>query len=261
MSKLRNECWRNMPCRVISNRQATKTSGLRKYNSIAARIVIAICLSGCGQEMENQRRVESQEQTAVFADGTASRPIPNHAISASLSAAASNSVTQKQSNRHWQDSVELDDKGGYLTGKVNGELVDTVPDSVLHRFDYQRLIQRGRERFQISCVPCHDQVGNGNGMVARRGFKYPPSYHTDRLRHQPLGYIFNVATNGRGQMPAHGDYLSTDDLWAITAYVRTLQFSQYASASDLGASDLKFIEQSKAISDRAATDIRLDGSK
>lgn len=248
MSRLRKEPARNVPTGAISILRL-------------ARGIVMICLAGCGQEMENQRRVESQEQTDVFVNGSASRPIPSHTIGASASAAASISLEQNQANRHWQDSIEVDDEGEYLTGKIDGELVETVPDRVLLRFDYPQLIRRGRDRFQISCVPCHDQTGSGNGMVARRGLKFPPSYHTDRLRRQPLGYIFNVATNGRGQMPAHGDSLSTDDLWAITAYVRTLQFSQYAPASDLTAADMNLVQQSQANSRQASSENRLDDSK
>jgi cytochrome c553 len=262
MSRLRSEWWRSVRGGMTFFRQFINTRVCCKVASnVTYGMIIMICLSGCGQEMENQRRLESQEQTDIFVDGSASQPIPKHAIGASASAVASVSLNQHQANRNWQDSIEADDAGGYLTGKSGGDLVNIVPDQVLLRFDYPKLIQRGRERFQISCVPCHDQTGSGNGMVARRGLKFPPSYHTDRLRHQPLGYIFNVATNGRGQMPAYGDYLSTDDLWAITAYVRTLQFSQYAPASDLTAADLELAEQSEAISIRAAAENRLDGSK
>lgn len=196
-------------------------------------------MSGCTQEMMNQRRVESQEATEAFPDGAASQAIAEHTVSASVSARANTSLAQAQPSRQWLDQMDAADEGGYVTGKVDGELVTEVPTVVLKRFDYRRLIDRGRERFNISCVPCHDQTGSGNGMVARRGLKFPPSYHTAQLRRQPLGYIFNVATHGHGQMPAYGDYLSTDDRWAIAAYVRTLQFSQYVAVSQLSADDLQ----------------------
>ncbi|MEO8494577.1 MAG: cytochrome c [Planctomycetota bacterium] len=202
-------------------------------------MLLVLLLCGCTQEMANQRRVESQEQTDVFPDGTASRAIPEHTIIASAAAAESVSVGPMQANRRWLASADEDDTGGYLTGKSNGELVNTIPDQVLTRYDYDKLLLRGRERFNISCVPCHDQTGSGNGMVARRGLKFPPSYHTDRLRKEPLGYLFNVATNGRGKMPAYGDYLSNDDRWAIVAYVRTLQFAQYADLKALEQDDLE----------------------
>ncbi len=225
---------------------------------------LILLLSGCTQEMANQRRVESQEHTAVFADGAASRPIPEHAINAGASASEFVSVGQTQPSRHWLDLKNQTNEGGYLSGKKDGELVDAVPAKVLEHFSYQQLIRRGRERFSISCVPCHDQTGSGNGMVARRGLKFPPSYHTDRLRGQPLGYIFNVATNGRGQMPAYGDYLSTEDRWAIAAYVRTLQFSQYVPATELTAEDLRNLSSTQSArqgSDLKSTIGNVDDSK
>ncbi len=217
----------------------------RQPGANAWRLIVCFCfalLAGCGQEMQDQRRVESQEATDVFSDGTASRTIPAHTIIASQSASEMVSVGQTQPNRRWLDEANASDEGGYLSGKVAGELVNSIPPPVLERLNYEELLQRGRERFNISCSACHDQTGSGNGMVARRGLKFPPSYHTDRLRAEPLGYIFNVATNGRGQMPAYGDYLSTDDRWAIAAYVRTLQFSQFVDAKKLDETDLKAIK-------------------
>ncbi|GAA4468037.1 hypothetical protein GCM10023156_58700 [Novipirellula rosea] len=137
----------------------------------------------------------------------------------------------------------MDNDDSYWDGKVDGELVDSVPKRVLEQLDMRQLIKRGQQRFNISCSPCHDRVGSGNGMVARRGFKYPPSYHTDRLRQLPLGYVFNVATNGHGEMPSYGDSISTDDRWAIAMYVRTLQFSQYAPKSELDETDLEALQK------------------
>ena len=141
-----------------------------------------------------------------------------------------------QDDAAWLTLAARNDEGGYLSGKADGQLVDTVPPQALVDIGYERLIRRGQERFDVSCVPCHDLTGSGNGMVPRRGFPQPPSYHTDRLRGMPLGYFYNVITNGRGQMPAYGDFLSTDDRWAIAAYVRTLQFSQDA---DLNGSSIQ----------------------
>jgi len=206
-------------------------------------VVVSLVLAGCTQEMMNQRRVESQEATVAFADGAASRPLPEHTVSASRSARANVAVNQRQPSRQWLDQKDETDEEGYLSGRIDGKLVNAIPQRVLRSLGYRQLIERGRERFNISCVPCHDLTGSGNGMVARRGLKFPPSYHTDRLRSQPLGYIFNVATLGRGQMPAYGDYLSTDDRWAISAYVRTLQLSQYVAVSELAADDLVELER------------------
>lgn len=192
---------------------------------------------GCTQEMMNERRVESQELTDAFADGVASRPIPDHAIAASKSALTSISGSQSPIGVPSVAAAQIDNADGYWDGRVDGTLVHSIPKRMLEGRDLRGIIERGQQRFHVSCTPCHDHTGSGNGMVARRGFKYPPSYHTDRLRREPLGYIFNVATNGRGEMPGYGDFISTDDRWAIAAYVRTLQFSQYAPLAELDDSD------------------------
>lgn len=199
--------------------------------------VALMLLSGCAQEMMNQRRVESQEASVAYAGGAASRPIPDRAVLADVTALGSVSAWKVPAESSSFDADLAINKDGYRDGRSAGELVDTIPSPVLEHYDYRQLIQRGRERFNISCSPCHGRTGSGDGMVARRGFKYPPSYHTSRLRSKPLGYIFSVASNGRGEMPSYGDFISTDDRWAITSYVRTLQFSQYAEAKSLSEAD------------------------
>ena len=88
------------------------------------------------------------------------------------------------------------------------------------------MLERGQQRFDIYCAPCHDRLGNGNGMIVRRGFRRPPSYHIDRLRQVPDGYIYDVITNGFGAMPDYAAQIPPRDRWAIVAYVRALQLSQ-----------------------------------
>ena len=216
--------------------------GSQRFASCA--VLCLLLFTGCAQEMMNQRRVESQEHTDAYADGSASRRLPQHTIAASETALTSTSVGQTPVGVPTVRAARTDNDDGYWDGRVDGELVDVIPKRIVEHRDLQELIRRGQQRFNISCAPCHDRTGSGNGMVARRGFKYPPSYHTDRLRQQPLAYIFNVATSGRGQMPSYGDFISTDDRWAITAYVRTLQFSQYAPQSELDESDLQELQES-----------------
>ena len=95
------------------------------------------------------------------------------------------------------------------------------------------MIERGQERFNIYCAPCHDRLGNGNGMIVRRGFRHPPSYHIDRLRKAPNGYFFDVITNGFGAMPDYAAQIRRRDRWAIVAYIRALQLSQNATLNDV----------------------------
>jgi mono/diheme cytochrome c family protein len=99
----------------------------------------------------------------------------------------------------------------------------------------QALLERGQQRFGIYCSPCHGLQGDGNGMIVLRGMKRPPSYHIDRLRESPNGYFYDVITNGFGQMYGYSAQVPPRDRWAIVAYVRALQLSRHARASDLPA--------------------------
>ena len=95
------------------------------------------------------------------------------------------------------------------------------------------VMARGRERFNIYCSPCHGEAGDGNGMIVQRGLKRPPSYHNGRLRKAPLGYFFDVMTNGFGAMLDYSQQVSPQDRWAIAAYIRALQLSQGATQADV----------------------------
>jgi mono/diheme cytochrome c family protein len=90
----------------------------------------------------------------------------------------------------------------------------------------EEVVRRGRERYDIFCAMCHGPVGQGDGMIVRRGYRQPPSYHEDRLRRAPVGYFFRVMTEGFGAMPPYKSQVPVQDRWAIAAYVRALQLSQ-----------------------------------
>lgn len=97
----------------------------------------------------------------------------------------------------------------------------------------EKLLLRGEDRYKVFCTPCHGLQGDGNGMAAMRGMKHPPSYHIDRLRQAPNGYFYDVVTNGFGAMYSYAERISPRDRWAIIAYVRALQLSRNAQASEL----------------------------
>jgi mono/diheme cytochrome c family protein len=118
----------------------------------------------------------------------------------------------------------------FYTGKVDGNLVETLPFPVT-----RTLLERGHERYEIYCAPCHDRVGSGQGMVVRRGFRRPPSLHIDRLREAPIGHFFDVISNGFGAMPDYAAQIPPRDRWAIAAYIRALQLSQHATLADVPA--------------------------
>ncbi|MFH1568051.1 MAG: cytochrome c [Gemmatimonadota bacterium] len=175
-------------------------------------LAVAALVGGCDlrQAMYDQEKVEPLEASAFFTDGRSARdPVPG-------------TVARGQ--------LRLD--SGLYTGKVNGAYLTVSPVAVDHA-----LLERGRERYEIYCSPCHDRTGRGNGMVVQRGFKQPPSYHDERLREVPIGYLYDVITNGFGAMYGYASRLAVPDRWAVAGYVRALQFSQRAELEGLPDQD------------------------
>lgn len=123
---------------------------------------------------------------------------------------------------------ELQDDTYFYTGKIGNALGDSMPFPVT-----AEVLARGRERFNVTCTPCHGRVGDGNGFIPSRGYRRPPSFHIDRLRKVPIGYFFDVDTNGYGVMPDYAAQVTPRDRWCIAAYIRALQMSQNAKSSDL----------------------------
>jgi cytochrome c len=104
-------------------------------------------------------------------------------------------------------------------------------------------LERGRQRYNIYCTPCHDYTGSGRGMIVQRGFPTPPSYHIDRLRQAPVGHFFDVMTNGYGSMYSYASRIEPEDRWRIAAYIRALQLSQHASLQDVPDSERQKLTQ------------------
>jgi hypothetical protein len=170
---------------------------------------LALCViftAGCPQEMANQPKYKPYAPSTFFGDGRSARPLVEGTVA--------------------RGHIRLDEP--LYTGKIAGTLADALPFPVT-----RPLLERGQERYNIYCTPCHDHVGNGQGMVVRRGFRRPPSLHIDRLREAPIGYFFDVMTNGFGAMPDYAAQVTPHDRWAIAAYMRALQLSQHATLADV----------------------------
>ena len=181
---------------------------LRALASLAI-VAVAVALTGCRQDMHQAARYDPLEQSPFFADQRSARPQIEGTVS--------------RGNLR-------DDKLFYTAKQPDGQLVDTVPVKV-----DKALLLRGQDRYDVYCSPCHGRTGDGNGMVVQRGFKQPTSYHTDRLRAQPVGYFYDVITNGFGAMQDYSAQVAPRDRWAIAAYVRALQFSRNAGVADVPA--------------------------
>jgi hypothetical protein len=174
----------------------------------AGIILLLACaaLPACRQDMHDQAKLEPLEGSEFFADGRASRPLVPGVVP--------------------RGGLRLDQH--YFTGRTGEVPADSFPHPVT-----REMLLRGRERYDIFCAPCHDRVGNGLGMVVRRGFRRPPSLHIDRLREAPPGYFVDVITRGFGAMADYSAQVPPADRWAITAYIRALQLSQNARIADV----------------------------
>jgi hypothetical protein len=126
---------------------------------------------------------------------------------------------------------QLHEDSYFYTGKLGNNPGDYMPFPVT-----REVLERGRERYNIYCAPCHSQLGDGNGFIPSRGFaRKPPSYHIPRLQKAPLGYFYDVISNGFGIMPDYASQIPPRDRWNIVAYIRALQLSQNATKADLPA--------------------------
>jgi cytochrome c553 len=170
-----------------------------------------LVLSGCRRDMFDQPKSDALRESDFFKDGAASRPIPPHTVARG----------------------DLQSDEAFYTGMIGTNLVTTFPMSVT-----REILKRGQQRFEINCVPCHGETGEGNGIVVRRGFPTPPSYHLDRLRDAPIGHFFDVMTRGYGVMYSYATRVTPEDRWAIAAFIRALQLSENAKLADVPTNEI-----------------------
>ena len=191
-----------------------------KLLTLSVILISLLILSGCFQgtpsentpihlnpNMDNQEKYLPIEKSNFFADGLSMRmPVEGTVARGQLR----------------EDDV-------YYTGKNSeGSLVKTNPLQIT-----MEVMERGQQRYNIYCAPCHDQTGSGQGTVVKKGFMPPPSFHLDRIRVFPDGHYYDVITNGIRNMPSYKAQIPVEDRWAIVAYMRALQKSQNASAKDV----------------------------
>ncbi|MEE8577131.1 MAG: cytochrome c [candidate division Zixibacteria bacterium] len=201
-------------------KRSARNRGLSTWSLIGILALLLLLVTGCSQKrpsaeppihpvpnMDNQPRYETQGPSAFFSDGMAMRlPIEGTIARGQL----------------FSDQA-------YHTGRyADSQLValSPLPLSI-------ELLKRGQNRFDIYCAPCHGRVGNGQGLVSKKGMLPPPTFHDERLRQIEDGHLFEVMTNGKGNMASYRYQVLVDDRWAIVSYIRALQRSQNASAGDL----------------------------
>ncbi|MDE1178681.1 MAG: cytochrome c [Edaphobacter sp.] len=187
--------------------------------------------------MHDQPKFFPQRGTTLFADGRSVRP------------QVENTVARNQAH---PDSY-------FATGLVDGKEGDGLPFAAT-----PAVLERGQERYNVYCTPCHSRVGNGEGMVVLRGYAKAGDFHTARLRQAPLGHFFHVISNGYGAMPDYAAQVTPADRWAIVAYIRALQLSQNAQTADVPAGQhvqpLKAIAESEGLPESYAAAPTLPGT-
>ncbi|HQX80482.1 MAG TPA: cytochrome c [Vicinamibacterales bacterium] len=168
--------------------------------------------AGCRQDMHDAPRYDPLEASDLFTNGSSVRPLVPGTV----------------------PRGQLNDDAFLHTGKgPDGLPVTAFPFAITHVE-----LDRGQDRFNVYCAPCHGRTGEGNGMVVQRGYRQAQSMHIDRLKSAPVGYFYDVITNGFGVMPDYRTQIPVEDRWKIIAYVRALQLSRTATTADMPADAL-----------------------
>ncbi len=209
-----------------SQKSAVRSQQLKSRLRIGFVLSSVFCIltSGCGVrfDMQDQPRYKAYKKSDFFKDGRASREWPEGTVARGLLKDNKALYTGKIDNPDPNVQVETttDATGNTLVSSFPND-IDEFPVSVT-----KEMIDRGEERYNIYCIVCHGPVGAGDGMIVRRGFSKPPTYHDDRLRNAPVGHFFDVISNGWGKMNGYAAQIPVADRWAIVSYIRALQVSQ-----------------------------------
>ena len=201
----------------LSKLKSKMTIAKRRLTTLLGAALLLIGATGCElrQAMYDQEKYEPLEASAFFADGMSFRSQVDGTVA--------------------RGQLMLDEH--FYQGKIQGQLAETLPVAV-----DRQLLERGQERYNIFCAPCHDQTGAGNGMIVQRGLKQPLTFHQQRLREVPVGHFYDVITNGFGVMYSYASRISVADRWAIVAYIKVLQLSQNLEFDQLPAEDQRQLQ-------------------
>jgi len=178
--------------------------------------ILAVGVSACRQDMHDAPRYDPLESSAIAPGQPSARPLLEGTVA----------------RGHLNDNALLH------TG-----MQDDAPSPVFP-FEITRAdLDRGQERYNIYCAPCHSRIGDGLGMVVQRGYRQATSFHLDRMREAPVGYFFDVMTNGFGAMGDYRSQIAVEDRWRIAAYIRALQLSHQATTADVPAAELERLQR------------------
>ena len=188
------------------------THRLHLRSRLTVRLFLAgsvlLILSGCRQDMHNQPKYVPYRSSEFFQDG----------------------LSERQQLVHTVARGELHEDAYLFTGKVGTKEGDRFPFPIT-----QAVMERGRERYDIYCSPCHSRVGDGNGMIVKRGYRQAANFHDQKYATQTVGHYYDVISHGSGAMPDYAAQIEPTDRWAIAAYIRALQYARNGTVSDVPA--------------------------
>jgi mono/diheme cytochrome c family protein len=218
----------------------TKSSFSCRQRCLLALLLVVF--GACRQDMHDQPKYRPQrpiDQIGSINDGTSARPQVEGTVARDQLRDDVEFYTGKLSNAQASATAPKQTPAAAANAQADPNASPTYQGFVtefpmpINAAD----LDRGQERFNIYCAVCHGRVGDGTGMIVKRGFRRPPSFHDERLRSAPIGYFFDVETNGFGAMPDYASQIPPEDRWRIIAYIRALQLSQRAAFADVPASD------------------------
>ena len=213
---------------TLVNHFSKKTGAKRRSVPLTSTLLLltstVLFAGACRQDMHDAPRYDPYESSAIFRNESSAQPL----------------VVGTEPRRDVAGAV-LDEDELLNTGKQAGQIANVFPFAIT-RAD----LDRGEERFNIYCSPCHGKTGEGNGMVVQRGYRQAANFHIDRLRMMPVGYYIDVMTNGFGVMPDYRAQITADDRWRIAAFVKALQLSHTGAAGDVPAAELERLKSGKA---------------
>src|SRR5579872_2669486 len=216
--------------------RASRASDPRRTALLGLFAFAGLALAGCHTDMWVQPKAKTFAESDFFPDDQSSRPLVPHTVARGFL------KTDEPYYTGWVGGHLVTNPATGLEEYADAKIVDKIPAAALKAFDNdpKKMLERGQNRFDIYCSPCHSRLGDGNGMIAQRGFSQrrpPGNYHTDRLRKMPIGHFYQVITEGYGVMYSYASRVETQDRWAIAAYIRVLQKSQHADPAELTPED------------------------
>jgi mono/diheme cytochrome c family protein len=180
----------------------------KQFTHLALASCIVMGIAGCRQDMHNQPKYVPLRSSEFFPNGRSAQEQVAGTVARG----------------------ELHENAYFYSGKIGNKEQDTFPFPIT-----EAVMERGRERYDIYCSPCHSRVGDGNGMIVKRGYRQAANFHDQKYLTQPVGHFYDVISHGWGAMPDYASQIEPADRWAIAAYIRALQSAQSGSMADVPA--------------------------